>query len=299
MTTLRRNRLDYPLDHPGSIKDGFFIHGYDFGAYEGLDANLEHFEQTRSSLQDFAQQAGVSLIPIQTNLRHLDEDDTFFFTDCFGAALAAKPHLFTPRVTVARIPSSGYIASTYRMGSHPLIDPYYSSAELEIIHDGMRYNRFEKVRLIADWDLALQHLRACFDAFRKDINCGKCEKCLRTMAALLVLGKLKDCPTYPLDDLAPEHLGLLDASAAASIPEAQEDLLRFVYRRLSIGNIGYWRELLQALREIDRHDLADVVAAKLTEYDVQHVPRSRRWREIIKRFDQKFLNGRLRAAWRG
>ncbi len=33
MATLRANRLDFPLDHPASIKDGIFVHGFDIGPH--------------------------------------------------------------------------------------------------------------------------------------------------------------------------------------------------------------------------------------------------------------------------
>ena len=298
MATVRGNRLDYPLDHPHAIRDGFFIQGYDFGAYESLDVNQEHYERARASLSEFARKNGIVCIPVQTNLRHLDDDDEFFYYDCFGAALAAISHLFSRRITFARLPSSASVWGLVPEGSHPLLDPNYSSAGLDIIHDSYRLTRYEKVRLVAGWDEALNHLRACFDAFRKDINCGKCEKCLRTMTALLIEGKLKDCSTYPLDDLAPEHLRILNASEVRTVPKDREQVLRLMYSRISSASVDYWRQLQQPLRDMGREDLADVVKDKITEFDTHgDQPPAKGWRGFVKRLDRKYLNGLVIALY--
>ena len=287
------------MDHPGSIKDGFFIQGFDFGAYEDLDDNQAHFEKVLELLSGFAHENGATCIPVQTNLRHLDDDDDFFHNDCFGAALASIPHLFTRRLAAARIPPSGAISTLYPQGSHPLLDMNYSSASLEIIHDGAHLTRQERVLMVAEWDSALRHLRSCYDAFRTEINCGKCEKCLRTMTALLVAGKLKDCLTYPVDDLAPEHLEVLDASPLGSIPADRKQLLRLIYRRLTAGNAYFWRGMLESLQEIGRQDLANVIERKLKEFRIHQDRLSAKGLPgVVKRFDWKCLNGSLASLCR-
>ena len=53
-----------------------------------------------------------------------------------------------------------------------------------------------KVRKIASYPLALQNLRVCTDII-PEYNCGKCEKCLRTMIALEIVGALGSCSTLP------------------------------------------------------------------------------------------------------
>ena len=37
LTTVRCNRMDFPLDHPESIRDCIFVHGFDLGGSEVLD----------------------------------------------------------------------------------------------------------------------------------------------------------------------------------------------------------------------------------------------------------------------
>ena len=50
LATLRQNRLDFPLGHPGSIQDCFFVHGFDLGGYEAYDKNIDNFKRAAASL---------------------------------------------------------------------------------------------------------------------------------------------------------------------------------------------------------------------------------------------------------
>jgi hypothetical protein len=88
-------------------------------------------------------------------------------------------------------------------GSHPLLDPLWSSEALEVIHDGCAVSRVDKVRGLAGCDVALDSLQVCSAQDRVTYNCCRCEKCLRTMVALEIAGVLSRCRTFP------ERLSLL------------------------------------------------------------------------------------------
>ena len=75
---LRSNRLDFPLDHPRSIRDGILVHGFDIGAISGADQEWGTFERARTLLSAVAKDACVTLFPVSTNLRHLDDDVPFW-----------------------------------------------------------------------------------------------------------------------------------------------------------------------------------------------------------------------------
>lgn len=312
LATVRSNRLDFPLGHPSSIADGFFVHGLDVGGYERLQNNRDNSKLAIAALTGFAQQAHLTLIPVRTNVRHLDDDDTFHYREFYGAILSAIAHSFSRRLTTAMIAAGSSILDLNPIGSHPLLDPNYSSASLAIEHDGIRYLRMEKVGLISQWDAALRTLRSCFDPFRsaQAINCGQCEKCLRTMTELLVHGKLRECPTYPLDDISPGHLQTIIADPTevlklagadpASLPREQEILI--ACRCLGPANVYYWRELMAPLAQIGRHDLTEVIEAKLAEHERflarlrrphERLQARERTRQRLKRFDQQYLGGRL------
>ena len=272
LTTLRRNRLDFPLDHPGSIRDGILIHGIDIGGYVDRQNKKDHFRWVVEILGEFARQADFTLLPVYTNLRHVDDADEFFALQWHGSVLAAVAHAFSRRLTAALIPSSPPVPGLIPWGSHPLLDPNYSSWDVAIQHDGVWLHRLEKLQLLIEWDLALQRLRCCYNPLRPDekLNCGKCEKCLRTMTELLVLGKLSQCKSLACDDVSPQLLQRLQLNFACE---------------------QYWRELLGPLEQMGRFDLVDVIKGRVAAYD-----RNRRWagpKNIVKQFDNRCLGGIL------
>ena len=88
-----------------------------------------------------------------------------------------------------------YIASTFKKeievfrGSTPNVDENISWAGLEVCHEGSDMSRQDKVNLIVEF--ARKHqiqlpIRVCYSELRKGFNCSNCEKCFRTILALMV-----------------------------------------------------------------------------------------------------------------
>jgi hypothetical protein len=73
-------------------------------------------------------------------------------------------------------------------GSTPLTDPLLGSDAFSVRHDGAAASRIEKVALVAEWPQALQNLRVCWEGPNKGRNCGRCEKCIRTILDFRVAG---------------------------------------------------------------------------------------------------------------
>ncbi|MBQ7216059.1 MAG: hypothetical protein IJS39_08760 [Synergistaceae bacterium] len=84
----------------------------------------------------------------------------------------------------------------------PYAVPLASTEKLCFVMDGCQNVRWEKVRDIADWDIAQKYLNVCLGdshIFTKSgsaehenaANCSECEKCMRTQLALEALGKLQ------------------------------------------------------------------------------------------------------------
>lgn len=269
--TLRANRLDFPPEHPWSIKDGLLVYGLE------LDAP-ESFEHVMHSLARVAQEVGITLIPVYTNLylnyRQKDAESNFSFwaDELEGAVFSAIAHAFTQRFSVVSIASSFDIPNLHPHGSHPLLDPNYSSSDLLIRHDGIALSRLEKTKLVADWKIALQHLRVCnvYKRYRPDrLNCGECEKCVRTMLALLALGVLDQTHAFPRQDVSAEEVKSPD--------------------RITVP---FYKELLAPLAERNRHDLVHAIERGLAEY----YDREPGIKASIKRFDRKYLGGNLKKA---
>jgi hypothetical protein len=88
------------------------------------------------------------------------------------------------------------------MGSHPLLEPSWSSALQSYDLDGGEAGRLDKICSILQWRPdALRRLRVCFEAKGLEPNCGVCEKCLRTLLAMRLCGgeEYSDSFAEPLD----------------------------------------------------------------------------------------------------
>ncbi|HUI06225.1 MAG TPA: hypothetical protein VL486_04400 [Verrucomicrobiae bacterium] len=264
LATLRGNRLNFPPSHPGSIRDGVVIFGL-----EVEDAAA--FELVLKLLRSLAGAADFTLVPVYTNERYLEPDWGFWIDVFEGAVLAAVGHALRRRLTEISIASSFDIANLHHLASHPMLDPFYSGHELRIHHDSAALSRLEKTRLLADWDVALRHLRVCnavehYQAGR--LNCGRCEKCLRTMIALLIAGKLDQTHVFQQTELS-------------------EELVREV-AVLGRTNFRFWPELIAPLEQMGRHDLARGVRYALDRYEG-----GLGWKGALRRFDRRRLNGVL------
>lgn len=302
LATLRRNLAFFPTDHPASIRTCFVIYGIDVGGYESLPGNEAHFDHVTQRLTSLAEHAGVSLVSAHTNLRHLDDSDELFSCIWFGSALAAVGHAFRGRISTMYIPSGNSADQLGPQGSHPLLDPHFSSSEVGIVHDGFGLSRLDKVGLVASWPEALASLRSCFAPFRDAdvLNCGKCEKCLRTMTELLIHGRLAEARTFPFDDLRPEQLEALLPQRPRGRWTTHTEFLRDMPPLLSEHASEMWDEMAEPLRRLGRDDLAEIVERKVRQYRRSVAARTRATGRLraLAEFDRRWLRGGLRWMYR-
>ena len=282
LATLRANRLNYPLEHPGSIKDGLLVCGLEI-----RDPKI--FGYVLDSVSVLAEDAGVTLVPIYTNIRSLGPEDNnefwgkFWLNEFMGAVFSAIAHAFSRRLTEVSINSCHDIPNLIPYSSHPLINPNYSSWDLRIRHEGITLSRYEKTKLVAGWDLALQHLRVCnrTEVYQPGmLNCGKCEKCVRTMLALLALGVLEQTSVFPIHDV-------------------NEELVMTAVQ-LASNTLPLYGELMVPLEEKGRHDLVRAIKQKIVEYH-QSVRRKKQrmiFIEPLLEYDRKHFGGSLRKVKR-
>jgi hypothetical protein len=125
-------------------------------------------------------------------------------------------------------------------GSHPRIDPLWSTERLEFIHDGVEATRLEKITLISRYDVALKTLRVCYLNPKGAYNCGRCEKCLRTMIGLQLCGVLDRCTTFE-EKLDPRRVAKLELISEDAQIYARQNLR-------ALQTSGAYPELEEALR---------------------------------------------------
>lgn len=179
------------LKHHDEITDLIFAHGLDI---QLEDTVLRH--KTSEMIRKVAKEFGKNVIEIETNIRELLN----FYVDWgklgHGPALATIGHLLSPTLQRIYIPSSYTYKNLFPWGSHPILDPLWSSDSLEFIHDGCEATRVKKVALIAKYDIAMNSLRVCWSNPESSFNCGRCEKCIRTMINLKINNALSRCTTF-------------------------------------------------------------------------------------------------------
>lgn len=242
---LMRNHRLYHRDDPAYIRDALFIHGFDIGKRRH-DPEEARFRRAVRSLEPLAAEAGLRLITCRTNLRHLPSKPDFWYYRHNGAALAAVGHAAILGSAFLFIGASHDVANPVPIGSHPAVDGLFSSQRITVIHDGARFPRFQKVVELASWPAALSVLRVCPGNPRGKLNCGICEKCLRTRLELLAAGVEETAALGP--SLTPTEL----------------------WDERNLGPVGdraiTYEDLLPPLRARGLADLCEILEQKLRHY---------------------------------
>jgi hypothetical protein len=177
------------LRHREEITHLIFVRGFDIKRDE-----QEVDDSVLPAIRAVAAQMNKTLVDVSTNIREFSDPIVDWALDYHGTALAAVALLLAPTLNKVYIAASHGEGDTFRWGSHLLLDPLYSTETLSLIHDGANATRIEKVAAIADDRLVQQTLRVCNKAGA--YNCGRCEKCLRTMINLRIAGALDKFVTF-------------------------------------------------------------------------------------------------------
>jgi hypothetical protein len=206
------------LKHKDEITDLILVHGLDMKLH---DRTLR--DKTSEKLREVALNFGKNLIEIETNIRELLDRYVGWRNFGHGASLAAIGHLLFPHFQRIFIPASHTYAELFPCGTHPVLDPLWSSESLEFVHDGCEATRVKKIALIAQYDIALQSLRVCWKNPNSSYNCGRCEKCLMTMVALKANNALSRCTTFE-ETLDVKNISKLISDNANTRPFIKENL---------------------------------------------------------------------------
>jgi hypothetical protein len=276
LATLLRNREIFKPEHRNHIDCGITVFGLEMD-------QLEQLGPVEQRLERIAQGAGLQRVTLRTNVRVLDDNWQFWEYQWQGSVLASIAHV------LARSLDCVFVASTidYKYlkpyGSHPLIDPLLSSSYMRIVHDGLTMNRLEKVKLVSQYAYAINNLRCCNQSQHYDgdyVNCGKCEKCLRTMMALHVLGRLDTARCFRDPSVSAEKIDSL--------------------KPLSATSKIWWDEFAPLMQASDDADLREAVNRKVLKLPVSGNRQNhlRKFKKAIGVLDDKLLGRRLRKIKR-
>lgn len=171
--------------------------------------------------REAAGQLGKPLIEVTTTLRSAFGDPLRIpWGHVFhGPALAHVAAALSPHLGTVVIPSSYSTAQLRPWGSHPELDPCWSTSVVDIEHRELDVDRFDKISRIVDSPIAMNHLRVCWENRDGKLNCEKCFKCFRTRLGIMFAGG--ECATLS-SDIDPKTVRrmYIDASRRQRLREA-------------------------------------------------------------------------------
>lgn len=274
--TLRRNMLTLPKLHPLRIQDAIIAYGFDMGITG--DEDLKLFDLTLQHLQNVVHPDEVNLLPVYTNIRSLFDDSNFWAARWHGTVLASVGYMLSGKITDVFIPSTNDLWHAAPWGSSPLIDQNFVTTNLRVYHDGMDQTRLDKIRMLSDWPVALENIRVCtkVDVIPDGhLNCGVCEKCLRTKLELLVCNVLEKSSAFASNAIADDMIANLNALTAYHASE--------------------YEELIMPLREIGQNGHANAVNLLVKRWEKYSAWRNEEdWKGLIKKFLRRYLGWKTR-----
>ncbi|MDO8348506.1 MAG: hypothetical protein Q7S85_11510 [Rugosibacter sp.] len=174
----------YGIPAVGALDDLLTVWGFDVRAHEE-----NQFMQLEKMLLESSRQLKLNHLCIRTNLRDMEKHIPFKdmwrrLGQCAGLgfiSLSMENRYRT--VTLGSTKAYGNLAP---WGTHPLLDPLFSTTGLGIVHDGASFSRDQKTDLVAKFPPAHKSLHVCFA--EGGSNCSQCDKCYRTMMTFDALG---------------------------------------------------------------------------------------------------------------
>lgn len=265
---LLANTERFPVGHPERIAHGVCVYGFDMGGRVGQDGS-EPFNFLLQQSSPLLSSLGIKPLPVYTNLRHLDDRPGFWGEVFVGFALAAVAHALSGEFSRFFRASSGepIVASIQEpSGYHPSLLLYTDSKFIRTIAPYLEVSRQQRLRLIAQNPAALQALRVCFYCDEKPVlNCGTCEKCVRTQLGLMLCGI----------DPTPYFAGVKVNAELLHATDLHSDEVGRMYEELRDG--------MDAIGNLALRDAIDMQLKRLEKY--------LRWKQ------GKTLGGRLRGAF--
>jgi hypothetical protein len=230
------------LKHRDEIDALILVQGFDVRT---VDQDV--WDRISPPIRAAARELGKPLVEVSTNVQPFTDPFLHWNYTC-GSAMASIALLLAPLFAKVFIGASSTYTHLFPFGSHPLLDPLWSTEALEIVHDGCEATRVDKAALISTNETALRYLRVCYqnrNEQREVYNCGRCEKCIRTKINLHLVGALDRCATL-------DHT--LDLEAIARLPIHPAEARPLVEDNLEAAErLGADPALIRALRQaLDR-----------------------------------------------
>ena len=207
--------------HSPEVTHLIYVRGFDTPLRGSAgESTVEHVRAVASVL-------GKPLIEVETDMRAMLDRYAPWGEAAHGPAMASVALALREHFATVIFPGAWPVDQTPIWGTHPELDPLWSSSELRVVNDSTRIRRVDKLRALAQRPELVGGLRVCWQN-SGELNCGECEKCLRTMVALYAVGALEKARLFP---------ATIDVARVAALPGG---LVASIFAR----------ENLEALREM-------------------------------------------------
>ena len=235
--------------HP-KLRYAVFVEGFDIGLRDEARLRL-----ARETLGATAAACGVELVSVRTNLRqNLLFQQVRWGKNHMGALSAVGhalgSHVHTMFAAASDVPPP--------WGSAPDLDAAWSSGSLKIENFSAELSRLQRVDSVAKWEKLRGRLRVCLERDTPHLNCGNCEKCVRTRMQLFVagspdgLGSFREGPSLrsAMSDLAEAHDEIAGQWREIAGRLQDRRLLRHLERALAGRRPAIWRRGLREFKKL-------------------------------------------------
>jgi polysaccharide pyruvyl transferase WcaK-like protein len=184
------------------VTDLIFVRGLDilarFDHQEGLADRVE------SKLREAAEELRLPLHVVDTNLRDLSEatgaeKPLARWEAQYNSALAAVALFLEPLFDRVLVATAFAYEDQLGLGASWMVDQLWGTENMEIVDTGGLLGRAARIEQIATSPIVQKTLRVCWQNPGGAYNCGRCRKCLLTMATLEAVGQLGRFETFPAE----------------------------------------------------------------------------------------------------
>jgi len=181
---------------------------FNAGAYGHIDVEgaRHSFERERDKTKMFADSLGLPFVWVDSNVRSFFPEGSFDWCHTYlnmGIVLSMqklwKKYLYASSVSIDYFEFSVDFCGHYE----PYLLPHLSTEVTELVPASMNMRRSDKVKYISTEKIVQENLNVCLKEQSANtpgieryqgnyLNCGRCQKCLRTMLQLDILGVLND-----------------------------------------------------------------------------------------------------------
>ncbi|MHC4845337.1 MAG: hypothetical protein ACYTCU_04155 [Planctomycetota bacterium] len=220
----------------------------------GFEVNTEDaraWETAHAHIRSIAEDLGKTLVVITTNVGEVSvsnakkrmqaqgrPEEYLHFRRYSGSMQVAVALCLQQQLHRFMVPTTWPWEFLEQRGSHPLLEPQWSTTAARFALDGGEADRIDKVRwLFEHAPDALRRLRVCFLTEHGEVNCGKCSKCLRTMLEMRVVGAADLVQSF----------------------EAELDMHNVRMTSFPGRNPYFWPKLLEEAERIGDHEVAEAV----------------------------------------